>query len=47
MLWVFFSPNAGKYGPEKTPYFDIFQAVFLFCLCWTWGEDLIMSLTKQ
>ena len=22
-----FSPNAGKYGPEKTPYFDIFHAV--------------------
>ena len=24
----FFSiPNAGEYGPEKTPYFDTFQAV--------------------
>ena len=22
-----FSPNAGKYGPEKTPYLDTFQAV--------------------
>ena len=22
-----FSPNAGKYGPEKTPYLDIFLAV--------------------
>ena len=22
-----FSPNAGKYGPEKTPYLDIFHAV--------------------
>ena len=21
------SPNAGKYGPEKTPYLDIFYAV--------------------
>ena len=26
-----FSPNAEKYGPEKTPYFDTFDAVlFLF-----------------
>ena len=22
-----FSPNAGKYGPEKTPYLDIFHTV--------------------
>ena len=22
-----FSPNAGKYGPEKSPYLDIFHAV--------------------
>ena len=22
-----FSPNVGKYGPEKTPYLDIFHAV--------------------
>ena len=22
-----FSPNAGKYGPEKTPYLDSFHAV--------------------
>ena len=29
MDWVFsvFSPNAGKYRPEKTPYFDTFHAV--------------------
>ena len=24
-----FSPNAGKYGREKTPYLDIFHAVML------------------
>ena len=24
--WIF-SPNAGKYGPQKTPYLDTFQAV--------------------
>ena len=23
-----FSPNAGKYGPEKTPYLDTFHTVF-------------------
>ena len=26
-----FSPNAGKYGPEKTPYLDTFHAVFCRC----------------
>ena len=25
-----FSPNAEKYGPEKTPYFDTFHAVDVF-----------------
>ena len=24
-----FSPNRGKYGPEKTPYLDTFHAVLL------------------
>ena len=24
---VFSAPNAGKYGPEKTPYLDTFHAV--------------------
>ena len=24
---VFSGPNTGKYGPEKTPYFDNFHAV--------------------
>ena len=24
-----FSPNAGKYGPEKTPYLDTFRAVII------------------
>ena len=26
-FWSVFSPNAGKYGPEKTPYLDTFHAV--------------------
>ena len=25
-----FSPNAGKYGPEKTPYLDTFHAVYVW-----------------
>ena len=25
-----FSPNAGKYGPEKTPYLDTFHTVLDF-----------------
>ena len=24
-----FSPNTGKYGPEKTPYLDTFHAVYM------------------
>ena len=24
-----FSPDTGKYGPEKTPYFDTFHAVYM------------------
>ena len=27
-----FSPNAGKYGPEKTPYLDTFHAVGVVAL---------------
>ena len=26
---VFSGPNTGKYGPEKTPYLDTFQAVMV------------------
>ena len=26
-----FSPNTEKYGPEKTPYLDIFRAVMFMC----------------
>ena len=29
---VFSGPNAGKYGPEKTPYLDTFHAVFIIQL---------------
>ena len=31
-----FSPNVGKYGPEKTPYLDTFHAVDAK-LCVTWS----------
>ena len=27
------SPNAGKYGPEKTPYLDTFQAMYMTERC--------------
>ena len=32
--FLVFSPNTGKYGPEKTPYLDTFLAVggILICL---------------
>ena len=32
-----FSPNAGKYGPEKTPYLDTFHTVF----------DLLLIILKN
>ena len=28
-FWSIFSLSTGKYGPEKTPYFDAFHAVFI------------------
>ena len=27
LYFAVFSPDAGKYGPEKPPYFDTFHAV--------------------
>ena len=29
-----FSPNAGRYGPEKTPYLDTFHAVMILHCCY-------------
>ena len=26
-IFLYSDPNSGKYGPEKTPYLDIFHAV--------------------
>ena len=36
-----FSPNAGKYGPEKTPYLDTFRKV----IAKSWNK--VSSLTKE
>ena len=34
-----FSPNVGKYGPGKTPYFDTFYALQLYDkFCWKVNE---------
>ena len=32
LYFSIFSPNTGKYGPEKTPYLDTFYAVSVSCL---------------
>ena len=44
-----FSPNTGKYGPEKTPYLDTFHAVLLsniqIVLCISLAE--IKSIVKE
>ena len=29
-FWSVFSPNVGKYGPEKAPYLDTFHAICTF-----------------
>ena len=39
-----FSPNAGKYGPEKTPYLDTFNAVEDFQI---WKNILHPSTKRQ
>ena len=31
-FWSVFSPNEGRYGPEKTPYLDTFYAVAVVIL---------------
>ena len=33
-----FSPNAGKYGPEKTPHLDTFHAVIIYKSCLDRGK---------
>ena len=38
-----FSPNTGKYGPEKTPYLDTFHAVFTKLIC----SQCFLSLTLR
>ena len=35
VFWSVFSPNAGKYGPGKTPYLDTFHAVNGLFSCYT------------
>ena len=37
-----FSPNTGKYGPEKTPYLDTFHAVYVIGL-----QRLIVSVAYR
>ena len=46
-----FSPNVGKYGPEKTPYLDTFYAVgkrSLISLNWNkWMKNLFICRWKK
>ena len=41
-----FSPNAGKYGPEKTPCLDTFHAVLCLLVFnkWSWSETHVYDL---
>ena len=50
----YFSPNAGKYGPEKTLYLDTFHAVYIIYICITkvwdhlcYGIPFLVSLLIQ
>ena len=38
-----FSPNAGKYGPEKTPYLDTFHAVIRQSR-WHWKRQKTVTI---
>ena len=42
-IWTEFSPNTGKYGPEKTPYLDTFHVVTLYFICPTsWNSPSVV-----
>ena len=43
LLLSVFSPNAGKYEPEITPYLDTFQAVVLLLTKFTFGANSTSS----
>ena len=36
-----FSPNVGKYGPEKTPYMDTFYAFGIYPIYDFFGEEVM------
>ena len=40
-----FSPNVGKYGPEKTPYLDTFHALSVL-ITWIFEFYVILSMTS-
>ena len=42
-----FSPNTGKYGPEKTPYLDTFHTLFVFYLFKKEGDNVRAVLTRK
>ena len=43
-----FSPNVGKYGPEKTPYLkDNHRVKYQFFIFNSWRENLIENLVFQ
>ena len=41
-----FSPNAGKYGPEKTPYLDTFHAVTLASIAFIKNAFFVDAIPK-
>ena len=42
-----FSPNAGRYGPEKTPYLDTFHTVSVFKNDWRTHSNLRLKTLKK
>ena len=43
-----FSPNAGKYGPEVTPYLDTFHAVYSISVICRWKlKTLLLTIVKM
>ena len=46
-FWSVFSPNTGKYGPEKTPYLDTFQAVICVAKVFKYIRNILNLILDQ
>ena len=47
VFWSVFSPNAGKYGPGKTPYLDTFHAAIVLKYSYFSRSYLLLTLSEK